>query len=829
MLTPLASSPFANRRLTRLAAALVAAAALSACVATDSTSGGDKNAPTIGLAPGTVSDSVLTFTVTAGDNLGLLHVDAVAGAPGIAAVCDTTFNSAVTAFTRSCSVTIPASVPVGTTVTILAQSVDGNLNNSKVDTLLMVTGGGSPSIVVLTKPTNNPRDTVAVGFTNALAITGRSQAKVKALGWSITGVFATPKVDSVVFTSPLSDSVALDTTISFVGASVGTATVTPYMYDSLGRLYTGPGVQVVVVASCGANTIPTADFGITKRIEVTDTIHVVGTDRCGVKYIGYVIRAMPPSNVVYQRDSVLIPPNTNSAVKTFTMGLPVNTFPTLALAYSFTINTSGKIDSARIPVAPTGVIRQDTVTIVAGLTRALPSGGTVADGIYHPPSNRLYLTNIERNQLEVFDLADSTFHTPIPVGSRPWGIAARPADRAGNMTDTLIVANSGGTLLSFVDVNAGNPHEVYRYALPNIIFSTVTSAVLPNGQLVEHRTVHDFSDRPQYVAATCTGAGICGDLVVAYSTTPTAGQSLPFANQGTIRYEDITQKATHFFFEQAIGQGTTATVDTIEIDRFAAAGYGSDSVLVPFLQGPFCTPSPCPGPDTSYFAVTTNTPLVGFRDTTFTRNSGNFQRAVFGEGGSVAGVSGLPNARVMTYDVNVGMVPSFTDKGNTYTAASTPAFQPVFDGGVSRPGDVSDWVANTSTSISGVAINFDGATSAVRADSTYLFDITLRLQGLLQTTKGNAGVDFHPLNFGTPRPGATGGTQMMFTASSAAEIQVWNTNTYQLCLSVPTRDPVIGPIKSALVGGGATMLVGATQYGVVVVTIPQAQMTAACP
>jgi len=506
------------------------------------------------------------------------------------------------------------------------------------------------------------------------------------------------------------------------------------------------------------------------------------------------------------------------------MSLPVSTFPTTALVYSFAINTNGKIDSARIPVAPTGALRQDTVTIVAGLTRPLPNGGRVADGIYHTPSNRLYLTNIEKNQLEVFNLADSSFHTPIPVGSRPWGIAARPADRAGNMTDTLIVANSGGTLISFVDVNPGNPHEVYRYALPNILFYTVTSAVLPNGQLVEHRKAHDFSDRPQYVAATCTGVGICGDLIVAYSTTPTAGQTLPFTNQGTIRYENITQKATHFFFEQAVGQSDAATVDTIEVDRFAAGSplTGSDSTLVPFLQGPFIT-----GVDTSYFAVTTNTPLVGFRDTTFTRNSGNFQRAVFGEGGAIAGVSGLPNARVMTYDVNVGMVPAFTSKGHVYTTAD--GFQPVFDGGISRPGDVSDWVANTSTSISGVAINFDGATSGVRADSTYLFDITLRLQGMLQTSKGNAGLDFHPLNFGVPRPGLTGGTQMMFTASSAAEIQVWNTNTYQLCLSVPTRDPVIGPIKSALVAGGSTMLVGATQFGVVVVTIPQAQMTAACP
>ena len=816
---PLASGRF---RATRLTAALALAAMLAACVASDSTNGlSDKNAPTVSLSAGSVSDSQLTFNVSATDNLGLLHVNAVAGAPGISLVCDTTFNTAVTTFTRMCTIGVPSSVPIGTTVTVLAQSVDGNHNISPVDTLLMVTGGGSPSVVVLTSPRNSPRDTIPVGFTTAVSVSGKAKSKVFVLGWEVAGVFAPPRRDSTRYPSPMLDSTALNRQADFTGATPGTGTITPFMYDSLGRLYVGAPVTIEVVATAGTNTIPVVDFGITKRIEVTDTIHVTATDRAGVHVIGYVIRdmAQPPNDTIIARDSVIVAANVSTAIHTFKMALPIATFPKGVTAQAFATNNTGRQDSARIPVGSTGVVRRDTVTVVAGLTRPLPSGGRVADGIYHTPSNRLYLSNIEKNQLEVFSLADSSFHAPIAVGSRPWGIAARPLNRAGAMTDTLIVANSGGTLLSFVDVNAVTPHEVYRYALPNILFFTVTSVTGPGGSIVEHRKQHDFSDRPQYVAATCTGAGVCGDLVVAYSTTPTAGQTLPFTNQGTIRYENITQRTSHFFFEQAVGQSDAANIDTIEVDRFAAGGYGIDATLVPFLQGPFIT-----GPDTSFFSVTTNTPLIGFRDTTFTRNSGNFQRAVFGEGGRVGSTSGLPNARAMTFDVTVGMVTTFVGKGHLYVLPV-----PVFDGGISRPGAVSDFIANTSTSVSGVAINFDGGASAVRADSTALFDLGLRLQGLLQTSAGNAGVDFHPLNTGVPRPGATGGTQLMFTASAQAEIQVWNTNTYQLCLSVPTRDPVIGPIKSAALAGGATMIVGATTYGVVVVTIPQAQMSAACP
>ena len=89
-----------------------------------------------------------------------------------------------------------------------------------------------------------------------------------------------------------------------------------------------------------------------------------------------------------------------------------------------------------------------------------------------PGKDRLYLTNITRNRVEVFNLADSSFKAAVIVGSRPWGITAWPRDRAGTKGDTLLVANSGGTQISYVDLNAGlsgSGAEVFRYVLPNII------------------------------------------------------------------------------------------------------------------------------------------------------------------------------------------------------------------------------------------------------------------------------------------------------------------------------------------------------------------------
>ncbi len=813
-------------RAARLAAAVALAITLASCVSSDATNGlSDKNPPTVSLSPGAVTDSSMAFTISATDNLGLLHVDAVAGsaAGGLAAVCDTTFNTAVTTFSRICTIAVPATVPIGTQVTILGQSVDGAHNISVVDTLLMVTGGGSPSVVRFTAPKIG--DSAVVGSAIAMSISGKSGLKVKTLGWIVqqaSGTFNPAKRDSVIFNSPLKDSTGVDSSISFVGAVAGPATATPFMYDSIGTLYLGPPVTLTVLTTGGTGTIPVVDFGITKRIETTDTIHVTAKDLAGVQWMGYKITTMPPANALVASESVFVAGSVTSAIHTFNLALPVTVFPTSVRVMAFATNANGRQDSARVPVGTTGFVRFDTVTVVAGLTRPLPNGGLIADGLYHPPTNRIYLTNIQRNELDVFDLGDSTFHPAIPVGFQPWGITAWPLDHGaggnpGTMSDTLLVALSGATHISYVDVNAGA--EFRRYALPNIVAYKVTSTLNANGQIVETRTVYDFSDRPQYVAATCKGLGLCGDVLLAYSTTPTPGQTLPFPNQGTIRWEDLSNQTSHFFFEQSIGQLGNGSIDTLEIERFPSSGYGSHVFLVPFRQGPFIT-----GPDTSYFSIQFRVNELGFRDTTFTRNSGNFAHAVFGEGGQIGGGGNLTNARALTYDVNPGLIPTFTDKGHTY---ALPV--PVIDAGISAPTDVLDFIANTSTRVTGVAANLDGLTNAIRADSTYMVNATLRLTGMLQTSGGNDGIDFHPKNFGEPRPGATGGTQMMFSASTQPQIEVYNTNNGQRCMLVPTRDPVIGPIKSALLAGGNTVVVGATQFGVVIITIPQAQMAAACP
>jgi hypothetical protein len=229
----LAHSP--ARRLAAAAFSLAVVAILGACgEGSGSTCATcDTGRPVVKLTETSSTDSSILLSTHASDNLGLLTVHTRVSAAGISGGFDTTFTSAVTSVDIPSTIHIPPSIPTGTPITIVATAMDGAHNAAHPDTLVLHTGAGGAAAVILTNP--HSTDTAVVGFSLAVAISGKAPAKVKSLGYIASGVFATPKRDSVIYSSPLLDSIALDTALSLVGASTGTLTITPFMIDSLGR------------------------------------------------------------------------------------------------------------------------------------------------------------------------------------------------------------------------------------------------------------------------------------------------------------------------------------------------------------------------------------------------------------------------------------------------------------------------------------------------------------------------------------------------------------------------------------------------------------------
>ena len=762
-----------SAQVSRLAAGLAAAVAIAAAIACSDSSAGlttDKSAPTVSLAKVASPDSIVAFTVGVKDNIGIktIHVS-VSG--GVAKTFDTTFTSANTDVTIPFDIIAPASVPRGSPVVVTATATDGAGNASPVETLVLSVGNVPPPEAKITSPVAGAF--AVIGKSLVVAVRGKANTKITALGYSATGVVT--KSDSARFASPLvSDTTFQDTLSIPTSAAAGNLVLTPFLTDSLGVRTVGTPVTITVQTVAQANSVPVVTFGLTRRVEVNDTIHVEATDPAGVTALGYEIRRTI-GGAVEAGDSIASPDSLTSAIKTFTMRIPYTVFPDTVFVKAFAKNSLGTRAYAKLS---NGSDRVDTVIVVSGTTRGLPSGGTVADAVYHAGTDRFYLTNIERNQVDILDLATLSFNLPpVNVGSRPWGITLLPADRLGNATNTLLVANSGGTDISYVDVSSSGGVETRRYELPNIVAYTVTTVKNQDGFPFQQKTAYDFSDRPQYLGATCTsGVGsACGDVILVYSTTPTPGQSSPFTTRnGTLRWENLTTKTSHFFFEQAIGQATGRS-DTLEIVRYDG-NTGAATELVPI--------------DAHIIVDVTK---LGFRDTTFVKNSGNFQRAIIAEGGSVLG------SRAMSYTAD-GSIQNYQDSG------------------ISGAANVSDFVANTFQTISGVAINFDGALSAIRGDSTYIINPQLRLNGLLQTKAGPGGVDFHPQNSGANVFPTT--KRLAFAASTLPEIEIYDTYTYARVGTVQIRDPIVGPIRAACRPNGTLVLVGATARGLVITNVP---------
>lgn len=732
-----------------------------------------------------VADSLLGIKISATDNMGLKKIR-VLFSGGLTATYDTVITTAMTTLAVEAVVRVPTTAPIGGTVTALAIAADGAGNLSDTARVTLTIGNLQPPVASVVSPVAS--SPVVTGKALILSLSGQARYKVRTLGYQITGAYNTS--DSIVYRPPFKDSlVAFDTLVVPDTVKGATITVTPFVVDSLAQRVIGTPVSYAVQIPANATTVPVVRTVTPSRVEVLDSVFVEATDPVGISVLGYEVRTS--AGQLLAADSVTTAGGFTTFARTFRMRVPVLSFPTSVYVTGFARNANNRRDVSRFV---SGLIRQDTTTVVAGYTSALPQGGRVADALYVPRTDRLYLTNIDRNWLEVYNVADSTFRPPVAVGSRPWGLAAWPRSRDGVFGDTILVANSGGTNISYVDISGGGSgREVYRYALPNLIAYKVTytkgDSTKPS---TITRTMFDFSDRPQYLATTCTGSAaagtLCDDVLAVYSTTPTPGQSGPFASKGTLRWENLTRRSSHLFFEHALGMNE-GSADTLEVQRFAANGVGTDSTVVPF--------------DTLGRPVVVRLNDLAFRDTTFVRNSGNFRRAVFAEGGAVLG------SRVLNYDVTAGF------------DLSWPV--PVIDRGVSRAGDVTDFIANSFSRVEGVGINFDGELSAVKGDSTYLLDRTLRLQGILESRSGLGGLDFHPLNAGTNMANLR--ARLSFVASSDPVIDVFDTYCFRRIAQISVRDPIIGPVRATVRPNGQLVLVGATRRGVTVVALADNFMT----
>jgi hypothetical protein len=373
-------------------AVVAASISLGVAACNDSTStdpSRDRTPPTITLTPNSgLADTVISFNTQAKDNLGLktIHVQAV-GAVGL--IFDTVFTSAVTNINRPFVLYASRTVPPGTPVTITASAIDGAGNSSGVDSLRMATGNLPPPDVKVLSPFSG--SSAVIGKSIVVTIMGKTAVKIRSLGLNTTGPVV--RADSAIYSSPLKDSLTMQDTIAIPAtASPGTLTITPFLRDSLGQRAAGTSITITVQTAAQVNSVPVVNqycvgnsvydnaCGHVRRAESGDTVHVEADDPSGVSQLGYEVRSVLGGPI---DDSATFVSNGQLTFQphTFSMNLPYTVFPTIAYIQVFARNANGVRAYAKLS---SGADRIDTVTVVAGLTRPLPAGGTVADGPVPP-------------------------------------------------------------------------------------------------------------------------------------------------------------------------------------------------------------------------------------------------------------------------------------------------------------------------------------------------------------------------------------------------------------------------------------------------------------
>ena len=544
----------------------------------------------------------------------------------------------------------------------------------------------------------------------------------------------------------------------------------------------------IYVRGSSASAQPRVTQVVAPKSEYTDSVSVSATGD-GIALVGLILRDSL-GNIV-QQDSVRLAPPYNANVQT---NVPLNlstTYQGRKLGVTaFAVDQSSRVGYA-VPsttLVPQGNLASaliDSTIIVYGRTYTLPHATTVGDIAVDASRGHVFVSSTAYNLIDVWQSSVTGrgfVPNSIPVGSLPWGLAI------GNHTDTLLVANSGGTNISRVYIGSTDPtalHEDlgHRILTRNTYVYTlhVKFDVTQNKTTMQVEGPVSYSDRPQYLVQSAGGR-------IFYSTRPTAS-----APASTIRWLDpsLPVPDPHQIWQYGnIVSSTEQTYALLNVDSvalgLASANTGASDTL--FLwDHPY-------GQKTGTIAVSGTDPLkvisdavaagsdaeavlrldvasLALSDTTFAAVSGNRHWVGFGEGHS----SGA--GRIILVADSSGVMPNFYSPLVTITDLTDNASEPVF----------------------GLAMDQNGLTVAAHRNQSYFAAVEdpfhLRLQGKFDSFDNGAGITFHPLANGALTPQDQ---RLAFVAAASGQIEVVDIAYYTNRARLQLKTPIYGPIRASL-------------------------------
>jgi hypothetical protein len=569
---------------------------------------------------------------------------------------------------------------------------------------------------------------------------------------------------------------------------------------------------------------PRVELGDTVRVRVRaeDDPHGAGIVRLGVLVRDELFPASAPTTVTHQ-----LPAPADSAEHEFRV--PVTQLPGPATGrerqltfVAFAIDQAGNctaVGAAGTPVPCTVAAGLPVLAGIAGApstitvteTRtfrqaALTAAAGVGDMVVDVGRRALYFTNQSLNSVDAlsWDGPALTRTGRAAVGALPRGLTM---DNSGMQ---LIVANSGGTSLSYVAL-AGDFRETSRYETPNAALWQITGVVevdtvIVNGVPEERTRVGEvaeftqFSDRPQFVGQDAFGA-------VFYSTPGAVrwvetGPGWPSPESGIMLWPQVVPDNTW-----GPGRDPERCYDdaTLE-DTLPCVIAGVDSIkVVAFEQSPFrgtmweVWAHPV-GDPTAPFVVRSNS----LHDIETRLNSGGARPFMFAgswdysfweTGGNMFVTSSGDRNWVSFADADAGRIWNWgVIDGPSFIGGSGPR---LYNRRISQFLNINDYELNTQSPFTAIATTHDGLAFVSRsATSLFFFTNPLRLLGSYvgADIAGGAGVAIHPVaRLGTAAANLYG--DWAAAGSAAPEIILIETRHFRRVGSIPLLEPVGGHLR----------------------------------
>ena len=775
---------FVRRAAPGALSAGVLAAALAGCGSTNLTSSsGDLIVPTVTLsvegvknAPPKV-DSVnvrlpLSVTVSATDNAAIQAIVTSVVVDGTVLKADSVATTAgLNTVSRSSKLQL-SGVPSGRAMIIRATVIDAGGNKGTAEVTAVAFDPTIPGVLLL-----NPDAAVIAGGTYTLSVQGIDTLGITKLGYRSSGPSALTRSDSSLFSVPYpkNDTVTFSFTVPSSVAVGATFTVTPFAENRNGVQGTGDAMTVRVGAPGADTQTPLVYQTVPPRMEAGDSLDLTGRDPDGlIKALGYIVK----DSTGLQVGSFEIPIATpaQQVVRRIEWNVPATLRGRGLFVIGYAVDQANHkgfavASGANIPTSSDAIAKRDPTVFAFGHTTSLPVGSLGADIAVDTVRSRVYVSNINKNELEAFDYGATVSKLPaVSVGAQPWGMAI---DNSGSM---LLVANSGGTNISRVDLSSRSESGRIKTANAYIFDVSWSKDQTSGGYKYGVSAPIDYSDRPQFIAQSASGA-------LYYSTRPTQE-----ASPGTLRridnFLDPRAEPRQIWQYGTIARGRWVILNADDVDVVAGQNGVPDSIIVcDHAVGADPSTSQCvqdgtiPGAIAALRALGANADDVkdlsvaslALPDTNFVAVGGDRRRVAFGEANTGGGAGRV----VVVFD-----------------PSGTPAYSEQY----SPPIEVKDLTNNASDRVFGLAINNNSTNIVVHGVETFFADSALRLQGKYATFAAGAGVAFHPGN--VDEQTADLSARVAFVASGDFSIQIVDSYSYRLRGRIPIRSNLYGPLRA---------------------------------